>query len=58
MVSEVVNDRDAAHDSANLLAAANALESGEGGTDGLGRDAVVVGGGGCHGGIADIEVAR
>ena len=58
MVSEIVDDRDAAHDSANFLAAANALESGEGGADGLGRDAVVVSCGGGHGGIADIEVTR
>ena len=28
MVSEIVDDRDAAHDSANFLTAANALESG------------------------------
>ena len=58
MVPEVVDDRDAANDTANFLAAADALKRGEGGADRLGRDAVVVGGGGSHGRVADVEIAR
>ena len=58
VMSEIIDDRDAVHCAPHFLAAAYALERGEGGANLVGGDAVVVGGRGSHRGVADVEIPR